>query len=89
MVAKRSGLLRVVDVEEPVVDVDPVDHQVGKKATAEVPKPAPVAEPILIIGLVRRVNDKVFPGDLAGIDALRTALKTCRTAPVPGQMDLE
>ena len=79
----------MIDVEEPVGDVDPVDHQVGEHAAAEVPEPAPVAEAILVERLVGSVAEEVFPGDLPGIDAQRPALKPCRAASVPAQVDLE
>ena len=87
--ADRGGLERMVDVEEPVGDVDPVDHQVGEEAAAEVPEPAPVAEAILVERLVGGVPEEVLPGDLAGIDARASALKRGRAAAVPAQVDLE
>src|SRR5215471_8757373 len=42
-----TAVCGVVQVEEPVDDVDPVDHQVGEDAAAEVPEPAPVSEAVL------------------------------------------
>ena len=59
----------MIDVQKPVGDVDPVDHQVGEEAAAEIPEPAPVAEAVLVERLVGGVAEEVLPGDLAGIDA--------------------
>ena len=39
-----------------VDDVDEMDHQVGEDAAAEIPEPAPVAEAILVEGLLRRAG---------------------------------
>ena len=70
-------------------DVDPVDHQVGEQAAAEIPEPAPVAEAVLIERLVGGVPDEVLPGDLSGIDTERPAPKSGRPTSVPAQVDLE
>src|SRR5205085_11620255 len=44
VVADGCRLERMIEVEEPVGDVDEVNHQIGQDAAAEIPEPAPVAD---------------------------------------------
>ena len=80
---------RMIEVQQPVGHVDPVDHQVGEQPAAEIPEPAPVPEPVFVERLVGRVTEEVLPGHLTGIDARRLAPKPRRAAAVPAQVDLE
>ena len=76
----------MVKIENPVRDIDPVNHQIGKSTAAEIPKPAPVPEPVCVERLLRHMPQKALP-----IHALRIHLRN-RPAPVripvPGQMHL-
>ena len=68
VVTDRGGFQGVVEIEQPVGDVDPVDHQIGQDAAAEVPEPAPVSEPIFVKRLVGRIAQEILPGDLLRVD---------------------
>ena len=89
MVADRGGLDRMIDVEKPVGDVDPVHHQIGEKAAAEIPEPAPVAEAILIERLVGRRPRKSFQATWRGSTPCGPRCGAGRAASVPAQVDLE
>jgi hypothetical protein len=41
----------MLQVHNPVCDVDLVTHQIGKDAASEVPEPAPLTELVLVEGL--------------------------------------
>ena len=58
-------------IQEPLGDVDPVDHQIGEHSAAEIPEPTPVTKAIFVEGLVGRGAEEVLPGHLAGIHTER------------------
>lgn len=46
---------RMIEIQNPVHDIDPVHHQVGEDATAKIPEPArQIAKAIFIESLRRR-----------------------------------
>ena len=69
-------------------DVDPVDHQVGEEAAAEVPEPAPVTKAVLVEGLRARRRGTPSSRPLR-IDAQRRSCGTRSAVAVPGQVDLD
>ena len=92
------GLQRVVEVEEPVGDVDEVDHQVGEDAAAEIPEPAPVAEAVLVERLLagrcrgtpssRPSSGSMLGGALRTRSVLRFQVRwTLWTLPMPARLD--
>src|ERR1035438_7696233 len=86
-VADADGLLRVIEVQEPMDDVDPVHHQIGEYAAAEVPEPAPLTKLVVVKRLRRSAAEPRLPVDRPGrnvvVDTPRTGL-----IPVPGEMRL-
>src|SRR5262249_22321824 len=86
-VADGDGLLGMFEVEHPVGDVEPVDHEVGEDAVAEIPEPAPVAELVVVEVLRRGVAEKAFAVEALDIDVLWPAADPVRVA-VPGHVDL-
>src|SRR5262249_49376669 len=85
----RGGLVRMIDFEEPVGPVDPVNHEIGEESTTEIPKPSPVSEPKFVEGLGRSVTEEIVPGDLGRVNSEGHATELRRTTSVPGEVDLE
>ncbi len=48
VVANAGRDLRMVKLQQPVDDIDPVNHEVSEDAAAEIPEPAPLAESIFV-----------------------------------------
>src|SRR5262245_57907300 len=82
----------MVQVQEPMGHVDPVHHEVGEDAAAEVPEPAPVSKAIFVERLIRRGGAAAAyerrPVDRLWIDTLRTASHATGVIPVPCEMNL-
>ena len=86
--AEGRCLHGVIDVHDPVNDVDEVDHQVGEDAAAEVPEEPPVGEQLVAVErLVRGVAEERLPVHHFGIDAERVLAHPVGIA-VPAQGDL-
>jgi len=82
-----AALAGVVEFEEPVNHVDPVNHQVGEDTTAEVPEPAPLAEFVGVELLLLRRAEEALPIDGFRVEGILEALSAAGVA-VPGEMDL-
>src|SRR5688500_6174071 len=55
-------------VEIPMHDVEPVNHQIGQRSSAKIPEPSPIPKPVGIKRLITRLSEKAFPVDSRGID---------------------
>ena len=83
-----AAVVGMVEVEEPVGHVDPVDHQVGEDAAAEVPEPPPLPEAILVerllLGACRGTASSRRSSDRCSSSAAPNAVAVA----VPGEVDL-
>ena len=89
MVADCGGLQGMIEVEQPVGDIDPMYHQVGQEPASEIPEAAPVPEPEFIEWLVVALPRKSFQATWPGLTLAGPSLKPGRAAAVPAQVDLE
>src|SRR5207237_153662 len=78
---------RRLEIQNPMSDVDPVDHEVGEDAVAEIPEPAPVAELVVVERLLWGVAEEALPVEAFDIDVLRSAADAVAVA-VPGEVNL-
>lgn len=83
-VADTGGGGWMVKAENPVHDVDLVDHEVSKDAAAEIPEPAPLAEAVRIEILSACGAEPGLPIDGAGIDGV--LLGGARGIAIPGDV---
>ena len=81
-IAEHLRLARLVGFHGPVCDIDPVGEEIGHRAAAKIPEPAPAVELFFGERLVRSAAEPLLPIEGLGVAGLRSHEKVVVLPPV-------